>query len=86
MLSFYWKYERELIKINLLINVVAAKTSYLMLKSFIILRSGEGLTSSNKDNNANFSAEKSATKHSGMSTRKKTKIKSRTRSCSRPRI
>ena len=35
--------------------------------SFIILRSGEGLTSSNKDNSANLSGKKNQMKHSRVS-------------------
>ena len=35
-----------------------AKTSYRKVRGFIILRSGEGLTSFNKNNRANFSGEK----------------------------
>ena len=35
-----------------------AKTSYGNVRSFIILRSGEGLSSFNKNNRANFSGEK----------------------------
>ena len=36
-------------------NVVVAKTSYRKVRGFIILRSGEGLTSFNKKKSANFS-------------------------------
>ena len=39
-------------------NVVVAKTRYQMLKVFIILRSGERVTSFTKVNNANFSIKK----------------------------
>ena len=44
-------------------NVIVVET-----RNFIILRSGEGLTSSNKDNSVNFSGEKkkSTVKHSGV--------------------
>ena len=36
-------------------NVVVTETSLSTIKSFIILRSGKGLTSFNEDNSANFS-------------------------------
>ena len=40
-------------------NVPVAETSYQNnVRSFIILRSGEGLISSNKGNSANFSGKK----------------------------
>ena len=40
-------------------NVAVAETSYQNnVRSFIILRSGEGLISSNKDNSTNFSGKK----------------------------
>ena len=40
-------------------NVAVAETSYQNnVTSFIILRSGEGLISSNKDNSTNFSGKK----------------------------
>ena len=39
-------------------NVVIAKTRYQMLKVFIILLSGERVTSFTKVNNANFSIKK----------------------------
>ena len=40
-------------------NVVVVETSYQMLEVFFLfLRSGEGLTSFNLDNSANFSCEK----------------------------
>ena len=40
-------------------NVEVGKTSYQLLEvQFIILRSGEGVTSSSKGNSANFSSEK----------------------------
>ena len=42
-------------------NVVVAETSYQMfmnVRRFIILRSGEGVTSFTKGNSANFSSEK----------------------------
>ena len=39
-------------------NVVVAKTRYQMLKVFIILRSGERVTSFTKVNNANLSIKK----------------------------
>ena len=42
-------------------NVEVMETSYQ-----IILRSGQGLTSSNKENSANFSGEKSTMKLSGV--------------------
>ena len=45
-----------------------AETNYQMLKVLSFLRSGESLTSSNEDNSANFSGEKSMKKHSGVST------------------
>ena len=45
-----------------------AETNYQMLKVLSFLRSGESLTSSNKDNSANFSGEKSLMKHSEVST------------------
>ena len=49
-------------------NVAVAETSYQNnVRSFIILRSGEGLTSSNEDNSVNFSCEKRTMKHSGVS-------------------
>ena len=40
-------------------NVEVGKTNYQLLEvQFIILRSGEGVTSSTKGNSANFSSEK----------------------------
>ena len=39
-------------------NIAVAQTSYRKVRSFIILRSGKGLTSFNKNNRANFSGEK----------------------------
>ena len=70
-------------------NVVVAKTSYRNVRSYH-LRSGEGLTSFNKNNRANFSGEKSEMKLSGVSIflayAKKLKIKCRPRSRPRPRI
>ena len=68
-------------------NVVVAKRSYRIVRSFIILRSGESLTSFNRNNRANFSGEKkSAMKLSGESIfleyAKKLKVKYRP--CSRP--
>ena len=40
-------------------NVAVAETSYQNnVRSFILLRSGEGLISSNKGNSANFSGKK----------------------------
>ena len=36
-------------------NVVVTETSLSTIRSFIILRSGKGLTSFNEDNSANFS-------------------------------
>ena len=36
-------------------NVVVTETSLSAIRSFIILRSGKGLTSFNEDNSANFS-------------------------------
>ena len=39
-------------------NVVVAGKMLTNVRSFIILQSGEGLTSFNKDNSANFSGEK----------------------------
>ena len=58
--------------------------------SFIILRSGEGLTPYNKNNRANFSGEKTEIKLSGVSIfleyAKKLKTKCRPRSYPRPRI
>ena len=39
-------------------NVVVAGNMLTNVRSFIILQSGEGLTSFNKDNSANFSGEK----------------------------
>ena len=39
-------------------NVVLAETSYQMFDCLILLRSGESLFSSNKDNSANFSGKK----------------------------
>ena len=67
-----------------------AKTSYRKVRSFIILRSGEGLTSYNKKNRANFSGEKTEMKLFGVSIfleyAKKLKIKCRPRSHPRPRI
>jgi len=52
----------------LLCKLLMGETNYQMLKVLLFLRSGEGLTSSNKDNSANFSGEKSTMKHSGVST------------------
>ena len=37
------------------INVVVTETSLSTIRSFIVLRSGKGLTSFNEDNSANFS-------------------------------
>ena len=42
-----------------------AKPSYQKVRSFNTLRSGEGLTSFNKNNRANFSGEKGKMKPSG---------------------
>ena len=39
-------------------NVVVAGNMLTVVRNFIILQSGEGLTSFNKDNRANFSGEK----------------------------
>ena len=39
-------------------NVVVAGNMLTNVRSFIIFQSGEGLTSFNKDNSANFSGEK----------------------------
>ena len=49
-------------------SVVEAGTTYQLLRSFSILQSGEGSTSFNNDNSANFSGEKSTMKISGVST------------------
>ena len=38
-------------------NVAVVETSYLTVTSFIILRSGEGLTSFNRDNSVDFSGD-----------------------------
>ena len=52
-------------------SVVVAGTSYQIsvsnVRSFSILQSGEGSTSFNNDNSANFSGEKSTMKISGVS-------------------
>ena len=61
------------------------------VRSFSILQSGEGSTSFNNDNSANFSGEKKCNEEFRENlffdnTRKNFKIKSRTRSRSRPRI
>ena len=60
------------------------------VRSFIILQSGEGVTSFNNDNSAKFLVEKNYMNNSGVSIiceyAKKLSIKSRTRSRSRPPI
>ena len=49
-----------MIAVVILLQVIAvvAETSYETLEIFLIFRSGEGLTSFNKDNRANLSGEK----------------------------
>ena len=49
-----------MIAVVILLQVIAvlAETSYQTLEIFLIFRSGEGLTSFNKDNRANLSGEK----------------------------
>ena len=54
-------------------NVEVAEKKLSNVRSFIILRSGEGLPSFNKENSANVSGEKKSTiKLSGIYRRKKT--------------
>ena len=61
-----------MIAVVILLQVIAvvAETSYQTLEIFLIFRSGEGLTSFNKDNRANLSGDKEKRKtmmHSGAS-------------------
>ena len=81
-----------MIAVVILLQVIAvvAETSYQTLEIFLIFRSGEGLTSFNKDNRANLSGEEEKRKtmeHSGASIfgeyAKNLKVKFRTRSRSR---
>ena len=71
-------------------NVEVAETSYQMLRSLIILRTGVGVTSFTKGKSYNSSSEKGKMKLSGKSIRweyaKKLEVKSRTRSRPHPRI
>ena len=61
--SFWWDDSHHNSTTSFRENVIVVET-----RNFIILRSGEGLTSSNKDNSVNFSGEKkrSTMKHSGV--------------------
>ena len=60
-----------MIAVVILLQVIAvlAETSYQTLEIFLSFRSGEGLTSFNKDNRANLSGEKKrkTMEHSGAS-------------------
>ena len=73
-------------------NVIVAETSYQTIRSFIILLSGEGLTSFSINNRTNFLVEKSKMKFFGvlfffLRTRAKTLIsESRTRTRSRSQM
>ena len=51
--SFWWDDSHHHSTTSFRENVIVVET-----RNFIILRSGEGLTSSNKDNSVNFSGEK----------------------------
>ena len=55
------------IPLRVLASAVVARTRNQMLESFIILPSGEALTSFNNDNSAILSGEKSTMKNSGVS-------------------
>ena len=68
---------------------MVAETSYKSARGFIILRLGDGLSFFTKDNSANFLVKKKCNEalpgvYNFENTRKN--FKSRTRSCSRPRI
>ena len=56
--ALFWR-ESVIAVVNVIMsfseNVVVTETSLSAIRSFIILRSGKGLTSFNEDNSANFS-------------------------------